>query len=671
MRPLLAALAVLALSLPARADEKVKALFRKCAPATVYIECKPDADGQVVLGSGSIIDAHGIVLTNRHVIASSLAGDKEVNVFLFDGRRFTAEVFAETEDLDLAVLRLKDSPGELPVLEWGDSDALDVGEDVIAIGNPDGLKWTLSTGIVSGKRENMIQTTAPLNPGNSGGPLISPEGKLVGVNTLSAYKDRNNIAFARTSNVTKAWVDKELAAHTGDVVTTRYEDAEHGFSFTPPQGWVVLGDNKDNPSQTVSYHLDDAVMRVYLIPGKPLEIHDHSDEQEKVLKKQFTTYERRELKFLEFRGKTDAYSMTYAFTWEKKAYVSYQVVVNDTDATWTLRFTCAADQLARLQPDFDAVIQGARWSAGSTGRETPEKTIETWVQAIKTGDLTTFLATLDLPRWLDDATKGRYGAATEEERKAMEEQYRENMKGVMAKGDLAAQVNQGVRILSAHVEGATATVGLISVSTDGITVVEDFSLTKSDAGWLVTGVGPARKYEDAPAAAEDGGKSEVKRKKFRDELKSFSASIPASWAKSTQKTSEKVSLHTFSEAGAGDAVSKVAVSVMDIREDLAQDELSEDDLNSLAEQFIEGFKKNFKTKFVVRGKDQSELGGLAAVHFTLGAQSDAFSPQIDASIWFTYRNGFAYGVMVVTPKGEAENPEFARIVKSFKATGKR
>ena len=226
---LLTAFVLMALASAARADEKVKALFRKCAPATVYVECKPDKDGLVHLGSGSIIDADGIILTNRHVVVSCLEGDREVAIYLFDGRRFNAAVVEVSEELDLALLRLKDSPGELPVLEWGDSEALEVGEDVIAIGNPDGLKWTLSTGIVSGKRDNMIQTTAPLNPGNSGGPLISPEGKLIGVNTLSAYKDRNNIAFARTSNVSRDWVEKQLAA--GEVMTTRYEDAAHGFAF--------------------------------------------------------------------------------------------------------------------------------------------------------------------------------------------------------------------------------------------------------------------------------------------------------------------------------------------------------------------------------------------------------------------------------------------------------
>ncbi|MCE9582137.1 MAG: hypothetical protein K8T20_06420, partial [Planctomycetes bacterium] len=394
-------------------------------------------------------------------------------------------------------------------------------------------------------------------------------------------------------------------------------------------------------------------------------------EQEKVLKKQFKTYERRALNFLQFRGKEDAYSMTYAFAWDGKDYVSYQVTVNDTAATWTLRFTCDSSQLAALQPDFDAVIQGARWSAGTTGRETPERTIETWVQALKTSDLDAFLTCLDLPRWLDDATKGEYAKATDADKKAMEARYREVMKDVLAKGELAAQVEQGVRILSAHIEGESATIGLVSVSTTGTTVVEDFSLTKTDAGWLVTGVGPARAYEDAPAAPEKGGKSDVKRKKFRDEAKSFSASLPAAWSKSTQKSSEKVALHTFSESGAGDAVAKVAVSVMDIREDIAQDELSEDDLDTLAENFMTGFKGSFKTKFMIRGKDQATLGGLPAVHFKVAAQSDSFSPQIEASIWFCFKNGWAYGVMTVTAKGEEENPEFERIVKSIKVTGKR
>ncbi|MEK7468952.1 MAG: trypsin-like peptidase domain-containing protein [Planctomycetota bacterium] len=666
MRILPAFLLLAALVSTARADEKVKALFRKCAPATVYIECKPDKDGLVHLGSGSIIDADGIILSNRHVVASCLDGDREVAIYLFDGRRFNAAVVQVSEELDLALLRLKDSPGELPVLEWGDSETLEVGEDVIAIGNPDGLKWTLSTGIVSGKRDNMIQTTAPLNPGNSGGPLISPEGKLIGVNTLSAYKDRNNIAFARTSNVSREWVQTQLAA--GEVVTPRFEDAANGFSVTPPQGWARLDDRI--ASQAVAWTGKGADFRVYLVPGAPREIHDHAKEQETVLKG-LKNFERRKLDFLEFRGQTAAYSMTYAFSMDGKDFISYQVTVNDTEATWTLRFTCPAADHAKLQPEFDAAIQSARWSAATAGRETPEKAIEAWVKAISAGNLEAFLSCLDVPAWLDDATKGEYGKASEADRKAMEARYREVMKGVMEKGDLAKQVEQGVRILSARVDGTGATVGLVSVSTTGITVVEDFSLVNSATGWLVTGVGPARAYEDAPDAAEDGGKSEVKRKKFRDEAKSFSVQLPASWSKSSQKASEVVGYHMFSETGAADSVAKVAVSVMDVRKDIAQDELSEDDLDMLAEKFMEGFKGSFKAKFVVRGKDQAEVGGLPAVHFKVAAQVDAFSPQIEAQVWFCFRNGWAYGVMSVTAKGETPNPEFERIVGSFKATGKR
>ncbi len=669
MRLLPAVLALLALALPARADEKVKALFRKCAPATVYVECKPDKEGLVHLGTGSIIDAGGLILTNRHVVASSLDGDKEVAVFLFDGRRFDASVIEASEELDLALLRVKDSPGELPVMEWGDSDALEVGEDVIAIGNPDGLKWTLSTGIVSGKRDNMLQTTAPLNPGNSGGPLISPEGKLIGVNTLSAYKDRNNIAFARTSNVSREWVEKRLAE--GAAVTPRFEDAANGFSFTPPQGWVILADNDKNPSQSVAYSGDKSVLRVYLVSGKPKEIHDHAEEQDTILKKQLKTYQRRSLDFLDFRGQTAAYSMTYAFAWDGVDFISYQITVNDTAATWTLRFTCPAADHARLQPEFDAAIQTARWSAGMAGRETPEKTIEAWVQAITAADLNGFLSCLDVGAWLDDATNGEYGKASDEEKKAMQERYRGVMKDVLEKGELAKQVEQGVRILAARVEGETATVGLISVSTTGITVVEDFTLARNPAGWFVTGVGEARAWEDAPAVPEDKSKTEVKRKRYRDDAKAFSVQVPASWSKVAQKSSETVSLHMFSEAGATDAVAKVAISLMDLRADIAQDELSEDDLDTLAEKFLEGFKGSFKTKFSVRGKEQVELGGLAAVRYKVSAQADSFSPQIETQLWFCFKNGWAYGVMSVNVKGETPNPEFEKIIGTFKATGKR
>jgi len=233
-----AAALILTLFLPlaASADEKIKALFKKCAPATVYVENKPNPDGSTTVGSGSIVDAAGMVLTNHHVIAPALERDKEVNIYLFDGRKFTGTVIAFTDKLDLALISLQDSPGGLPVLEWGDSEAIEVGEDVIAIGNPDGLKWTLSTGIVSGKRDDMLQTTAPINPGNSGGPLIGPDGKQYGVNTLSAYKERNNIAFSRASNVARKWVEQSTSGDPESVVTTRWTDPEFGFSVTAALG---------------------------------------------------------------------------------------------------------------------------------------------------------------------------------------------------------------------------------------------------------------------------------------------------------------------------------------------------------------------------------------------------------------------------------------------------
>jgi serine protease Do len=145
-------------------------------------------------GSGFIFDARGYILTNHHVVRNAL----HVNVVLLDGREFTAEVIGADPDTDVAVLRVEVARGEtLPVIELGDSDALRVGDWVIALGNPLGLTFTTTAGIVSAKGrsigilgqasdtplEAFIQTDAAINPGNSGGPLVDLTGRVVGINT--------------------------------------------------------------------------------------------------------------------------------------------------------------------------------------------------------------------------------------------------------------------------------------------------------------------------------------------------------------------------------------------------------------------------------------------------------------------------------------------------------
>ncbi|MFM8634914.1 MAG: trypsin-like peptidase domain-containing protein, partial [Planctomycetia bacterium] len=168
------------------------------------------------VGSGVIVDAAGIVLTNNHVVE----GADEVTVELSDGREFTAKEIKTAPDSDLAVIRLADAAG-LPTARLGDSDQLDTGDWVIAIGNPFELETTVSAGIISGKgrelggirRAKFLQTDAAINPGNSGGPLVNLAGEVVGINTAIASNSGGyqGIGFAIPINLAK-WVSEQLIA---------------------------------------------------------------------------------------------------------------------------------------------------------------------------------------------------------------------------------------------------------------------------------------------------------------------------------------------------------------------------------------------------------------------------------------------------------------------------
>lgn len=139
------------------------------------------------LGSGFIVNARGLVVTNNHVVEDA----SEIKVKLTDGREFSAKVLGTDPKTDLALLKLEGEVKDLPVVYLGDSDAIDVGDWVIAIGCPFGLDHTTSHGIVSAKErvigagpyDDFIQTDAPINPGNSGGPLFNGRGEVIGVNT--------------------------------------------------------------------------------------------------------------------------------------------------------------------------------------------------------------------------------------------------------------------------------------------------------------------------------------------------------------------------------------------------------------------------------------------------------------------------------------------------------
>ena len=158
------------------------------------------------VGSGVIVESGGIIITNYHIVANF----EEIDVQLADGRRFDGELLGADPASDLAVLKI--AAENLPTAEWGDSDSVEVGEMVWAIGNPFGLDRTLTYGIVSGigrtgvtdnPIQEFLQTDASINPGNSGGPLVDVHGRIMGITTAMVGRDYRGIGFAIPSNTAK------------------------------------------------------------------------------------------------------------------------------------------------------------------------------------------------------------------------------------------------------------------------------------------------------------------------------------------------------------------------------------------------------------------------------------------------------------------------------------
>jgi len=166
------------------------------------------------LGSGVIVSPDGYILTNNHVLKNA----KEIQVTLSDGRTFTAKVAGTDPQTDIALIRVQ--ADNLPALTLADSDKVNVGDVVLAVGYPFGVGQTVSSGIVSGKNrvtssdmdEDFIQTDAAINPGNSGGALVDTDGRLIGINTaiLSRSGGNQGIGFAVPSNLCR-WVMDSLA----------------------------------------------------------------------------------------------------------------------------------------------------------------------------------------------------------------------------------------------------------------------------------------------------------------------------------------------------------------------------------------------------------------------------------------------------------------------------
>jgi serine protease Do len=212
------------------------------------------------LGSGFIIDAEGYILTNNHVVE----GADEIKVTLHDEKQFDATVVGRDEKTDIALIKLKQPKGELPYAELGDSDALEIGSWVLAIGNPFGLQETVTQGIVSAKwrkigqgpYDDFIQTDASINPGNSGGPLFNLSGKVVGINTAIFSPSGGNvgIGFAIPINIAKNIVPqlkstgKVTRGWLGVVVQKVTPELAQSFGISEGRGALVADVDKEGPA---------------------------------------------------------------------------------------------------------------------------------------------------------------------------------------------------------------------------------------------------------------------------------------------------------------------------------------------------------------------------------------------------------------------------------------
>lgn len=204
-------------------------------PYDLFIEVKP----QEGTGSGFIVDSQkGIVLTNLHVIENA----QKIEILLEDGGSYKAKLLGFDHEYDIAVLQIVNPPGNLTSLKFADSAKVEIGQNVLAIGNPFGLNRTLTSGIVSsldrsvkGPRgalmKGLIQTDAAINPGNSGGPLLDSEGRVIGINTaiLSQSGDSAGIGFAIPINQIRRVLPELIA--TGKVLR-------------PKIGWILVDTNQ-------------------------------------------------------------------------------------------------------------------------------------------------------------------------------------------------------------------------------------------------------------------------------------------------------------------------------------------------------------------------------------------------------------------------------------------
>jgi serine protease Do len=230
------------------------------------------------IGSGVIIDSSGVILTNNHVVV----GDGKISVRLMDGREFTATEVKRDPKSDLAILRIKGADN-LKAAKLGDSDKMDVGDWVLALGDMFGLEGSVTAGIISAKgrplgpgtRADFLQTDAAINPGSSGGPLINLDGEVVGINTAIHTRSGANdgVGFAIPSNVAN-WVVGQLVksgsvkrAYLGVMIQPLDQQLADQFGVKVREGILVGDVQAKSPAAEAGIKPGDLILK---FDGKPV-----------------------------------------------------------------------------------------------------------------------------------------------------------------------------------------------------------------------------------------------------------------------------------------------------------------------------------------------------------------------------------------------------------------
>ena len=226
------------------------------------------------LGSGVIVDAIGIILTNSHVVADAT----DIRISLADTREYEVDLLLDDPKTDLAVLRIRDTGGKsFPALEFANSDNLEVGDLVLALGNPFGVGQTVTSGIVSALARTgvqtsdygfFIQTDAAINPGNSGGALVDMRGKLVGINSAIFTRSGGSlgIGFAIPGNMAR--IVAEAGAKDGQIIRPWFgalmqavtTDIADSLGIDPPRGALITEIAKDGPADIAGLLSGDVII---------------------------------------------------------------------------------------------------------------------------------------------------------------------------------------------------------------------------------------------------------------------------------------------------------------------------------------------------------------------------------------------------------------------------